>query len=40
MAGNGQGIISTVGKAVPLVFLLGFGAYPWSPTDSSRGSLL
>src|SRR5215217_312810 len=24
MAGNGQGIIGTVGKAVPLVFLLGF----------------
>jgi amino acid transporter len=25
MSGNGQGIIGTVGKAVPLVFLLGFG---------------
>lgn len=24
MAGNGQGVIATVGKAVPLVFLLGF----------------
>jgi amino acid transporter len=25
MAGNGQGVIGSVGKAVPLVFLLGFG---------------
>lgn len=25
MSGNGQGLIGTVGKAIPLVFLIGLG---------------
>lgn len=34
MAGNGQGIIGTVGKAVPWSSSSGSWAWPWSPTGS------